>query len=106
MKGFFYSLHYLILLTILSIPFWSLRYLKYGIYIPWILNLLWIIFGNCPITLVHGHNDENTEKENSPSFTHEILAKINPNITREYTNIILNFTLITIVMIGMFRLQK
>ena len=25
-----------------------------------------------------GYFDENTEKENSPSFTHELIAKINP----------------------------
>ena len=37
MEDFFHKLHYLILL--ISIVFWPLKYLKYGIFIPWILNL-------------------------------------------------------------------
>ena len=109
MSNFFHKLHYLILIFILSIVFWPLKYLKYGIFVPWILNFIWLIFGNCPITLMHSkknnENNENNKNERQPSFFHDILLKINPNISRGYSNIILYFIMMSITMISYLRLK-
>ena len=104
MEDFFHKLHYLILLFIISIVFWPLKYLKYGIFIPWILNFIWLVFGNCPITVMHSSKNSN-ENEKQPSFVHDILLKINPNISRGYSNIILYFIMMSITMIGVLRLK-
>ena len=104
MENFFHKLHYLILLFIISIVFWPLKYLKYGIFIPWILNFIWLVFGNCPITVMHSSKNSN-ENEKQPSFVHDILLKINPNISRGYSNIILYFIMMSITMIGILRLK-
>lgn len=104
MENFFHKLHYLILLFIISIVFWPLKYLKYGIFIPWILNFIWLVFGNCPITVMHSSKNSN-ENEKQPSFVHDILLKINPNISRGYSNIILYFIMMSITMIGVLRLK-
>ena len=104
MENFFHKLHYLILLFIISIVFWPLKYLKYGIFIPWILNFIWLVFGNCPITVMHSSKNSN-ENEKQPSFVHDMLLKINPNISRGYSNIILYFIMMSITMIGVLRLK-
>lgn len=104
MEDFFHKLHYLILLFIISIVFWPLKYLKYGIFIPWILNFIWLVFGNCPITVMHSSKNSN-ENEKQPSFVHDMLLKINPNISRGYSNIILYFIMMSITMIGVLRLK-
>lgn len=101
---FFYKLHYLILLFILSIVFWPLKYLKYGIFVPWILYFIWLIFGKCPITVMHTSKNSN-QNEKDPSFVHDILLKINPNISRKSSELILNFVMISITMIGVLRLR-
>lgn len=42
-----------------SIPFWHKSYLKYGLYLPLILSIIWIIFNGCPLTKIDPSlNDE------------------------------------------------
>jgi len=36
----------------MSIPFWKLKYLKYGIYAPIVLAIIWILFDECPLTRI------------------------------------------------------
>jgi hypothetical protein len=73
----FYYLHILICLTVLSIPLWEKNYLKIGIYIPFCISLIWIIFEDCPLSKLH-----NMDKE---SFSMSIYKNIIPNIS-EKTN--------------------
>ena len=36
-------------ILLISIPFWPKKYLRYGIYIPILLGLSWILFHGCPL---------------------------------------------------------
>jgi hypothetical protein len=45
-----FILHLVFILFFLSIPFWKLKYLRYGIYAPILLASIWIIFDGCPLT--------------------------------------------------------
>jgi hypothetical protein len=45
-------LHLLFIIFFLSIPFWKIKYLRYGVYAPIILATIWIIFNGCPLTQI------------------------------------------------------
>ena len=93
-----YALHLLIFLFICSIPFWNVKYLKVGVYIPIILVIIWIIFNGCPLTKVQTnlHGD---------SFTQNLYKHIMPSITSNQTNNVNTFTLLLITVIGLNRLR-
>lgn len=93
-----YALHLLIFLFICSIPFWNVKYLKVGVYIPIILVIIWIIFNGCPLTKVQKnlHGD---------SFTQNLYRYIMPSITSNQTNNVNTFTLLLITVVGLNRLR-
>jgi hypothetical protein len=93
-----YVLHLLIFLFICSIPFWNIKYLKVGVYIPIILVITWIIFNGCPLTKVQKnlHGD---------SFTKNLYKYIMPSITSNQANDVNTFTLLLITVIGFNRLR-
>ena len=90
--------HLLLQFIVLSIPFWSLTYLKYGVYIPLIISFLWLIFNGCPMTKM--------QSIGSNSFTYENMKLIFPDITKEYVDHILVFIFIFITVVGFRRLCK
>jgi hypothetical protein len=92
-----FLVHLIIIIFVLSIPFWSINYLRYGVYIPLILSITWILFDGCPITLVQ--KDLNDEY-----FSRVFLRYIKPNITNQETARISYFILLVITYIGMYRL--
>ena len=47
-----FCIHLLLIVILLSIPFWNRNYLKYGVYIPLIITILWLFFGGCPLTQI------------------------------------------------------
>ena len=54
-----FILHLIFIIFFLSIPFWKLQYLRYGVYTPIILASIWIIFNGCPLTQIQKDlNDE------------------------------------------------
>ena len=57
--------HLLIIFIVCSIPVWHIKYLKYGVYIPYMISIMWLVFNGCPITKL--------QKTNSSSFTHDLL---------------------------------
>jgi hypothetical protein len=93
-----YSLHILIFICICSIPFWSVTYLKVGVYVPLIIAIIWVTFNGCPLTKVQKNLD-------GDSFTKSLYKRIIPKITNDQTNNINTFVLILITVIGLNRLR-
>ena len=94
-----YALHVLIFLFICSIPFWNVKYLKVGVYIPLILATIWIVFNGCPLTKVQ-------KNLNGDDFTMSLYKHIMPNITSDQVNHANTFTLVLITVIGLNRLRN
>jgi len=92
-----YIIHLFLSLTLLTIPFWPLEYLQYGVYIPLIIATLWIIFNGCPLTKIQTNL-------NSDNFTKELLKYFMPNISTKYTEHINTFLLLFVTVIGFNRL--
>jgi len=86
-----FILHILLTTTLLSIPFWSVKYLQYGVYIPLIISIIWLLFNGCPLTKI-----QNIESE---SFVKELLKPIMPNITTKQTEHLNTFVLLLITVI-------
>ena len=92
-----FILHILLTVTLLSIPFWSVDYLQYGVYIPLIISIIWILFNGCPLTAIQNIKSE--------SFIQEILKPIVPNITTKQTEHLNTFILLLITVIGFHRIK-
>ena len=58
-----FILHILLTTTLLSIPFWSVKYLQYGVYIPLIISIIWLLFNGCPLTKIQNIESESFVKE-------------------------------------------
>jgi hypothetical protein len=94
----FYALHLLIFGFIISVPIWPIMYLKYGIFIPIILSIIWIIFEGCPLT-------KHQTNLSSNSFTQDVYKRIIPNIPVKTAERINTFALLLITIIGFYRLK-
>ena len=94
---FLYILHLLFLLTTLSVPLWCLRYLKWGVYIPFLTATIWVIFEGCPITFLQTNL-------NGDTFVRNLLVNISPNITNQQSDHIIFFIYMLITIVGFIRL--
>lgn len=92
-----FILHLTFILFFLSIPFWKLKYLRYGIYTPIILATIWIIFNGCPLTLIQ--KDLNDEY-----FSRVLLRIFYPDISNESTVRISYYILLLVTIISYIRL--
>lgn len=93
-----FIIHLLLLLIIASIPFWPIKYLEYGVYIPLILSLIWIFCDGCPLTKIH--------KTDSDTFSPDVLRFFIPNASEKLSQRINQFLLIAITVIGFRRLNN
>jgi len=92
-----YILHLTFVIFFLSIPFWSIKYLQYGIFAPITLATIWVLFDGCPLTKIQkGLNDE--------YFARILLQYISPNISKEATTRVSHFILLLVTFIGCIRL--
>ena len=90
--GFF--LHILIPLGFILMPLLPLKYLKYTIFLPSLLYIIWIICDGCPLTHVtQGKNEQ---------FIEGILEKFIPSISKK-TDLIIGFILTFILAIIAYR---
>lgn len=96
---FLYTMHLLFLLMTLSIPFWSKKYLQWGVYIPFFTAMIWVIFDGCPITNIQTNLQGDT-------FVRNLLANINSNITNQQADHIIFFIYLLITIVGFIRLCK
>lgn len=92
-----FILHLTFIIFFLSIPFWSLKYLKYGVFMPLLLETIWIIFKGCPLTKIQ-------EDLNDEYFSKVLLQNFIPDITNETTARFSNYILLLVTVIGMIRL--
>jgi len=95
---FIFLLHLLLSLSIFTIPFWPIRYLKYGAFIPLFISATWILFDGCILSKLH--------KIDSSSFTLDILRFFIPNATLRLSQHVNTFILILITIISLYRLCK
>ena len=92
-----YIIHLLLSFALLTIPFWPLEYLQYGVYIPFMISTIWIIFNGCPLTKIQTNL-------NSDNFTKELFKYFVPDISTKYTEHINTFLLLLVTVIGFNRL--
>ena len=92
-----FILHILLSFTLITIPFWQIDYLKFGVYIPLIISASWIIFNGCPLTKIQ-------KNLNSNSFTKEIFKYFIPSVSTRSTENINTFILVLVTVIGFNRL--
>lgn len=90
--------HLIILFIVVSIPFWPINALEYGLYIPTILTLMWVLFGDCPLSRMQ------SELEGRP-FEHVLMQKIFPDITDDQVDHLATFTMAAITLIAAIRLR-
>jgi uncharacterized membrane protein YkvI len=95
---FIFAIHLLLQVILLSIPLWSLNYLKYGVYIPLLISTIWLFFNGCPLTKV--------QSIESNSFTFELLKNVFPDITTQYVDHIIIFAFLLITVVSFHRLCK
>ncbi len=94
-----YVLHLAIFAFILSIPFWPISYLRYGIYVPLIISIIWFEYNGCPITKIQTNLNGN-------SFTKDIYQNFMPQITENEVQNINTFALLSITVVGFTRLMN
>jgi hypothetical protein len=92
-----FLLHLLFIIFFLSIPFWKIKYLRYGVYAPITLATIWIIFNGCPLTQIQ--RDLNDEY-----FSRVLLKIFYPDISDETTVRISYYILLIVTLIGFIRL--
>lgn len=92
-----YALHVLVLLTIISVPLWPIKYLQYGVYIPLIITFTWFAFGACPLT------DADPELDH---FTHHLASNFIDGVSVETVDNALIFTMVLVTFLGTRKLHQ
>ena len=82
-----YNLHAMIPLMIVIMPLLPVYILKKIFFLPLILPLIWIIFGDCPINKLHKNKTKND------GFIKSLLINIWPKINTKMINNIITFVL-------------
>lgn len=93
-------LHYFVIFFIISIPFHPMKILKYTFIIPLLIPTLWLFFGDCPLTLLHGKNDKDE------IFTQELYSRYIPNISLKTTDNLNTFILVLVVSLISIRFKN
>ena len=93
-----FLIHLFLTFSLLTIPFWPIKYLEYGVYIPLILSIIWIIFNGCPFTRLH--------KIDSSSFSQDLLRFFIPKVSDKMTEHVNTFILIAVTVASFIRLCK
>jgi hypothetical protein len=93
-----HALHLVIFGLLVSIPLWPIAYLRYGVYVPIVISIIWVIFNGCPLTKVQTNLSSN-------SFTKEVYKHFMPNISVNDAKHINTFALLFITVVGFYRLN-
>jgi hypothetical protein len=94
-----FLLHLSVPVLLVSIPFWPIPYLRYGVYIPLIISIVWVLFNGCPATKYHMNSSDD-------SFTRKLYSYVIPNITKKDASHLNTFVLILITVLGFRRLMR
>jgi hypothetical protein len=92
----YFAIHIVIALGILSVPFLPIQLLEYGIYIPLIVSLVWVVFDGCPLSRVHDTGEE--------AFVLYLVRLVFPGIKPSIVSHFNTFLFILITLIGGKRL--
>jgi hypothetical protein len=93
-----YAIHLFLFGLFLTIPIQPIHFLRYSVYAPLALSIIWLVFQGCPIT-------KNQSGLKSDNFTVDIYSKIIPNITVKTAQDINTVGLILITIAGFYRLK-
>lgn len=93
-----FFIHLCFTFTLLTIPFWPIEILKYGVYVPLLLSMIWLFFGGCPLTKLH--------KVDSGSYSQDVLSFFIPNASEKLSEDFNTFILLAITVYGFYRLQN
>ena len=93
-----YAIHLFIFGLILTIPVQPIRFLRYSVYVPLALSIIWLVFQGCPIS-------QKQTGLKGDSFTTDIYSKIIPDITVKTAEHLNTFALILITIAGFYRLK-
>ena len=94
-----YYLHMIIPIYIILMPFLPVKILKKIFYLPIILPLMWIIFGECPLNKLHKKQVENKD------FIQSILSNLYPKISKRLSNNITTFILLLSVVLSALKIM-
>jgi len=97
---FLVFIHFVIILIVVSMPFWPIEYLQYGVYIPLLISIMWIFCDGCPLTKLHNPDG------GSDSFSNGILRIFIPDASISLTQHVNTFILVFITVIGFRRLDS
>lgn len=89
--------HLLLTFSLFTIPFWPIEYLNYGVFIPLIISILWLLCNGCPLTKLHNVD--------SSSFSQDILKIFIHDVSKEFTEHFNTFLLLAVTVAGFTRLQ-
>ena len=91
-------IHLFLTFSLITIPFWPIQYLEYGVYIPLILSIVWILCNGCPFTKLH--------QIDSSSFSQDLLQFFIPKASDKFTEHVNTFILLAVTVSGFVRLQN
>ena len=89
----------MIIVAIISIPFWPKPYLTYGIYIPSFITLVWLICDGCPIS-------QYQPELNGESFILSLAKNVYPSMTEHKIQNILTAFLTIATLVSVLRLKN
>jgi len=93
------AVHLILVLVGLSIPFWPRDWLKIGIWIPFALALIWLLFDGCPLSQAQ-------QDLQGQAFTHELLQRVWPNLTEARFDQLATVVLVAITLAAGLRLAN
>lgn len=90
-------LHYILILVLITIPLHPLKYIRYTLYLPIIISLLWLICNGCLLTKGSSIASDN-------NFIHHHLKVF--GLSRSFVDNLTTFYLLCVVYIAYYRLSK
>ena len=96
-KGIIEFFHYIVIFLILISWTVPKKFVKFVVFIPWIISLIWLVFDGCPMTTV-------IKDEYKYDFTYSKLTKFYPNIRYNVVLALEYFILMTVSLLCCLRL--
>jgi hypothetical protein len=96
--SFLFFIHLVILVAIVSVPVWPKNYLAYGLFLPTIMTMLWVLCGDCPLTQMQSDLDGQT-------FEQVVMRSIFDDITDKQIYHLSAFAMSAITLVAAIRLR-
>lgn len=99
METALYVLHLFIILFVIVLPVLPTQIIRWGIFVPTLIVIGWVLFEGCIIT-------QNQEGIEGNSFTHTLLRKVWPNITLARSNDVATLLMVGSTLLSAQRLRN